>query len=179
MRKQRLTPLAKRPAAIGDKAANILPSHAVAELDLRTTPGAEPAYLVRVLEAHIVHQGYHLVSGEPTAEDRSKYDKLASLIVVRGSKAAITPMDSPLAAWAQATLARTFAVGDEPAKTVRVRMMGGGLPTDKLVEALDLPFVIIPLVNGDNNQHSFDENIRLGHYLAGIRALTGLLQSPY
>jgi acetylornithine deacetylase/succinyl-diaminopimelate desuccinylase-like protein len=78
---------------------------------------------------------------------------------------------------AQVTLASTFAVGDEPAKTVRVRMMGGGLPTDKLVEALDVPFVIIP--HGDNNQHSFDENIRLGHYLAGIRTFTGLLRAPY
>jgi acetylornithine deacetylase/succinyl-diaminopimelate desuccinylase-like protein len=57
--------------------------------------------------------------------------------------------------------------------------MGGGLPTDKLVEALELPFVTVPLVDGDNNQHSFDENIRVGHYLAGIRAFTGLLRSPY
>jgi hypothetical protein len=30
-------------------------------------------------------------------------------------------------------IVRHFAVGGEPAKTVRVRMMGGGLPTDKLV----------------------------------------------
>jgi hypothetical protein len=29
-------------------------------------------------------------------------------------------------------IVRHFAVGGEPAKTVRVRMMGGGLPTDKL-----------------------------------------------
>ena len=60
-------------------------------------------------------------------------------------------------------------------------MMGGSVPTDKLVGALDLPFVIIPLVNPDNNQHSFDENIRLGHYLASIRAFTeiALLRSPY
>jgi acetylornithine deacetylase/succinyl-diaminopimelate desuccinylase-like protein len=166
-------------AAIGDKAANILPSHAVAELDLRTTPGADPAYLVRALETHIARQGYHLVSDEPTSEERSKYDKLASLIVEPGSKAVRSPMDSPLGAWAQATLANTFASGNEPAKTVRIRMVGASLPTDKLVEALELPFIGIPLVNGDNNQHSFDENIRIGHYLAGIRAFTGLLRSPY
>jgi hypothetical protein len=36
-----------------------------------------------------------------------------------------------------------------------------------------------PLVNGDYNQHSFDENIRIGHYLAGIRAFTEILRSPY
>jgi acetylornithine deacetylase/succinyl-diaminopimelate desuccinylase-like protein len=166
-------------ASIGEKAANIVPSHAVAEIDLRTTPGADPAYLVRALERHIAAQGYHLVRSEPTAEERAKYDKLASLVQGRASRAAFTPMDSPLGAWAQAALASTFAVEGDPAKTVRIRMMGGSVPTDKLVEALDLPFVIIPLVNGDNNQHSFDENIRIGHYLAGIRAFTGLLRSPY
>jgi acetylornithine deacetylase/succinyl-diaminopimelate desuccinylase-like protein len=166
-------------AAVGEKAANIVPSHAIAEIDVRTTPGADPAYLVRALERHIAAQGYHLVRGEPTADERAKYDKLASLVQERGSRAAFTPMDSPLGTWAQAALAQTFAVEGDPANIVRIRMMGGSVPTDKLVEALDLPFVIIPLVNGDNNQHSFDENIRIGHYLAGIRAFTGLLRSPY
>jgi hypothetical protein len=45
--------------------------------------------------------------------------------------------------------------------------------------ALELPFVIVPLVNGDNNQHSFDENLRLGQFLDGTRAFAGLLRSPY
>jgi acetylornithine deacetylase/succinyl-diaminopimelate desuccinylase-like protein len=166
-------------AAVGDKATNIVPSHAMAEIDLRTTPGADPAYLVGVLERHIVGQGYHLVRGEPTAEERARYDKLASLVQGRGSRAAFTPTDSTLGAWAQSALANTFAVEGERARTVRIRMMGGSVPTDKLVEALDQPFVIIPLVNGDNNQHSFDENIRIGNYLAGIRAFTGVLRSPY
>jgi acetylornithine deacetylase/succinyl-diaminopimelate desuccinylase-like protein len=62
---------------------------------------------------------------------------------------------------------------------VRIRMMGGSVPTDKLVEALERPFVIVPLVNPDNNQHSFDENLRIGHFLDGIRAFTGLLRSPF
>ena len=28
--------------------------------------------------------------------------------------------------------------------------------------------MIVPLVNGDNNQHTFDENMRVGHYVEGI-----------
>ena len=99
--------------------------------------------------------------------------------MVRGSAAAFTPLDSDVGAWAQATLGRTFAIEGEPAKTVRIRMMGGSVPTDKLVSALGIPFVIIPLVNPDNNQHSFDENLRLGHYFNGIRAFTGLLRAPF
>jgi acetylornithine deacetylase/succinyl-diaminopimelate desuccinylase-like protein len=166
-------------AAVGNKGANIVPSKAVAELDLRTTPGAGASYLVGLIEQHIRAKGYHLSDGAPTDEERDTYDKIASLTVARGSAAAITPLDSPIGAWAQRTLARTFETGDEPVKTVRIRMMGGSVPTDQLVDALDLPFVIVPLVNPDNNQHSFDENLRIGHFLNGTRAMTGLLRSPF
>jgi acetylornithine deacetylase/succinyl-diaminopimelate desuccinylase-like protein len=162
-----------------EKGANIIPSSATAELDLRTTPGASPSYLVGLVEAHIRSKGYHLAKGNPTDEEREQHDKMASLTVARGSAAAFTQLDSPIGAWAQASLARTFATGNEPAKTVRIRMMGGSVPTDKLVEALELPFVIVPLVNADNNQHSFDENLRLGHFLDGIHAFAGMLRTPY
>jgi acetylornithine deacetylase/succinyl-diaminopimelate desuccinylase-like protein len=165
-------------AAVGDKGANIIPSHAVAELDLRTTPGATPAQLAGLIEKHIRDRGYHLTAGEPTDEERARHDKIASLKVARGSEAAFTEVDSPVGNWVQGTFARTFARDGEAAKTVRIRMMGGSVPTDKLVQALNIPFVIVPLVNPDNNQHSFDENLRLGHYLDGIRAMTGLLRSP-
>jgi acetylornithine deacetylase/succinyl-diaminopimelate desuccinylase-like protein len=166
-------------AAIGDKGANIVPSKATAELDLRTTPGAGPDYLVGLIERHVRAQGYHLTPGEPSDEERATHDKIASLVVARGSAAAFTNLDSPVGAWAQSTLAKTFADGERPAETVRIRMMGGSVPTDKLVDALDLPFVIVPLVNPDNNQHSFDENLRLGHFLDGTRAILGLVRSPF
>ena len=55
-------------------------------------------------------------------------------------------------------------------------MMGGSVPTDSLVDILGAPFVIVPLVNGDNNQHTFDENMRVGHYVEGVRTIVGMLQ---
>src|SRR5262249_50207070 len=166
-------------AAVGEKGANIIPSKAVAELDLRTTPGASPDYLVGLIAAHVRARGYHLTDGDPTDDERAQHDKLASLSVDRGRPAAFTQLDSPVGGWAQTSLAKTFATDNEPARTVRIRMMGGSVPTDKLVDALGLPFVIVPLVNADNNQHSFDENLRVGHFLDGIRAFTGMLQSPF
>lgn len=162
-------------AAIGEKAATIVPSHAQAELDLRTTPGATPDYLFKRIEQHVISKGYHLVDGEPTDEERAKYDKLATLTLGQGgSNAAYTPLDSPLGAWATAALTETF--GSAP---VIIRMMGGTVPTDKLVDALGMPFVIIPLVNVDNNQHSFDENLRIGHYLDGVKTIVGLIRTAY
>jgi acetylornithine deacetylase/succinyl-diaminopimelate desuccinylase-like protein len=57
-------------------------------------------------------------------------------------------------------------------------MMGGTVPTDVLVEALHLPFVLIPTVNGDNNQHAQDENLRVGHFLSGTEIVYSLLTTP-
>jgi acetylornithine deacetylase/succinyl-diaminopimelate desuccinylase-like protein len=159
-------------AAIGDKGANIVPKQATAELDLRTTPETPPDYLVHLIEAHVRSRGYYLVQGEPTDAERAVHDKIASIVLGRGSQAAYTRMDSAEGAWTYAALKQ--ASGDEP---VRIRMMGGSVPTDKLVAELGVPFLIVPLVNSDNNQHSYDENLRVGHYLAGVRTLFTLLRS--
>ncbi|GKW44118.1 hypothetical protein KP17_01980 [Pectobacterium parvum] len=57
-------------------------------------------------------------------------------------------------------------------------MMGGTLPMSGAVSVLKVPYVIIPLVNSDNNQHSFDENLRLGNYLEGIRTIVAMATTP-
>ena len=57
---------------------------------------------------------------------------------------------------------------------MRIRMMGGTVPTGAAVEALWVPFAIVPLVNADNNQHSFDENMQLGNHMDGVKGLVGL-----
>jgi len=161
-------------AAIGEKGANIIPNKAAAELDLRTTPEAPPQHLMKLIEDHIRARGYHLVKDEPTDAERAQHDKIASFKLGRGSRAAYTPMDSAAGGWAFAALQQASG-GTEP---VRIRMMGGSVPTDKLVDALGVPFLIIPLVNGDNNQHSFDENMRIGHYVQGVRTMLTLLRTP-
>jgi acetylornithine deacetylase/succinyl-diaminopimelate desuccinylase-like protein len=162
-------------ASVGDKASNIVPHLAVAELDLRTTPETPPEYLFGRLTEHVKAQGYHLVAGEPTDADRATYDRLASLKLGTGGHAARTPMDSPLGSWALDALKSTAPA----VNPVRIRMMGGSVPTDSLVEALGAPFVIVPLVNADNNQHTFDENLRIGHYVDGVHTLLVLLRTPF
>ncbi len=62
---------------------------------------------------------------------------------------------------------------------VRIRMMGGTLPTHAIVGPLKAPFVQVPVVNADNNQHAYDENLRMGHYLLGMRTMAALLTAPY
>ena len=162
-------------ASIGNKASNIVPHLAIAEMDLRTTPETPPPYLFGLIEAHIRKQGYHLVKGEPTDAERASYDKLASFSLNGGGRAVRTPLDSPLGAWAF-TILKASSPGANP---VRIRMMGGSVPTDSLVEILEAPFVILPLVNGDNNQHTYDENMRIGHYVEGVGTVLSILRTPF
>jgi acetylornithine deacetylase/succinyl-diaminopimelate desuccinylase-like protein len=61
---------------------------------------------------------------------------------------------------------------------VRIRMMGGTLPTEVLVGDLHLPYVMVSTVNSDNNQHTHDENLRLGNLVTGTRTIGALLDSP-
>lgn len=159
--------------AVGDKVANIVPSQAVAELDLRTTPRSDGKYLGQLIEKHIRQRGYHLVTGQPTDADRARFDKLASFhFQVDGTEAAGSPIESPVGRWAYAAMREVFGAEPEP---VRIRMMGGTVPTAEIVEVLRVPFVIVPLVNADNNQHASNENMRMGNYLQGVRAIHGLL----
>jgi acetylornithine deacetylase/succinyl-diaminopimelate desuccinylase-like protein len=39
--------------------------------------------------------------------------------------------------------------------------MGGSLPIYLFEEALEIPIVILPIANHDNNQHGRDENLRI------------------
>lgn len=160
-------------ASVGSQAANIVPHQALAELDLRTTEEADAGYLLGLLRKHVEAQGYHLVAGEPTEQERATYPKLARLVAGPSAEAARQPVDTPIVRWAGTALAR------DAAEPVRIRQMGGTMPTHQIVAPLGMPFVLVSMVNADNNQHTFDENLRMGNYLSGIRTWLGLLGTPY
>ncbi|MGH8175085.1 MAG: M20/M25/M40 family metallo-hydrolase [Steroidobacter sp.] len=165
-------------AAVGAKAANIVPHEAVAELDLRTTPDSEGRRLFALLKRHVEQQGYHLVEKSPSDEERARHDKLASLRLGSVQAAVRVPTDAPVGRWAFGAL-KTATAPNPNVEPVRIRMMGGTVPTDVLVNALQLPFILMPTVNADNNQHSHDENLRIGNFITGTEAIYSLLTTPY
>jgi acetylornithine deacetylase/succinyl-diaminopimelate desuccinylase-like protein len=164
--------------AVGAKAANIVPSEAIAELDLRTTPEVAGRHLFDLVRNHIAKQGYHLVYAAPTDAERASYDKLASFRLGEVQAAERMPMDAPVGRWALHALrsANGPTPGEDP---VRIRMMGGTVPTDVLVEALHLPFILVPTVNADNNQHTHDENLKIGAFITGTQTVYSLLTTQY
>ena len=165
-------------AGVGALATNILPSQAVAELDLRTTPETDGRNLYDLVRAHIESAGYHLVDGEPTDSERAQFDKLARFTLGSTQAAMRMPMDSALGRWANTALRSSTAPrpGEAP---VQIRMMGGTVPTDVLVQALQLPFLLVPTVNDDNNQHAANENLRIRHFVTGTETIYSLLTTPY
>ena len=161
-------------ADVGDKVAGIIPNKAVAELDLRTTVEADGDYLVGLVRGYVESQGYFLVDHDPTDAERAAHPRIAQLKRGHGEDAARQEIDSAVGRWASAALAH--ASGQAP---VLVRQMGATVPTAGLVRPLDMPFILVPTVNPDDNQHTYDENLRMGNFLSGMTSMLGLLQTPY
>jgi acetylornithine deacetylase/succinyl-diaminopimelate desuccinylase-like protein len=94
---------------------------------------------------------------------------------VRGSgyRAARTPLDDPLG---QAVVEAATRVADQ--EVVRLPSLGGSLPLYLFQQPADLPVIVVPIVNHDNNQHGADENLRLGNLAYGIDLMAELLTLP-
>jgi acetylornithine deacetylase/succinyl-diaminopimelate desuccinylase-like protein len=167
-------------ASIGEKAANIIPRDATAELEIRTTTEAGRDYLTGLLRKHILAQGFVIVDGPPSDEVRAAHPRLASLQPRDGEiLPARQSLDSRVRTWVEGAL-RSAHEGTGPrAAPVLIRALGASVPTQKIATPLGLPFVLVPTVNPDNNQHTYDENLRLGNYLTGIRSMVGLMTTPY
>jgi acetylornithine deacetylase/succinyl-diaminopimelate desuccinylase-like protein len=164
-------------ADIGPKARTIVPATAIAEIDLRTVPETPPQALFDLLKSHVEKQGFHVVKGLPTPEERARHPKLVSLDLggISSSGTAVrTELTAPIGQWLRRSFVNTY--GKDP---VQIRMMGGTVPTGVAVDALNVPFAIVPFVNADNNQHSANENMRLGNYVEGVRGLAGMLTEPF
>jgi hypothetical protein len=58
---------------------------------------------------------------------------------------------------------------------VRIRTLGGSVPAGPFIEAFQVPTVGISLANFDDNQHTDNENLRLGNLWNGILALAAIM----
>lgn len=157
-------------AWIGKQTRTIVPDKAVAQIGIRLVPETDGDHLLDLLREHIKDQGYYLIDREPTAEERLKHEKIATFVGSKWVNAFRTEIDSPTGQWLTSALEGTF---NSP--PVNIRIMGGTVPVTPLIEALGVPAVIVPMVNMDNNQHSPNENLRLGNLRTGIKTCLAIL----
>ncbi len=162
-----------RSAWVGSEARTIVPDIALAELDIRLVPESDPKRLLALIENHIQDQGFTILDHDPSDEERMRYPKIVKMTKSISYQAFRTPMDSDAGVWLRKAMNRAY--GKEP---VQIRISGGSIPISPFVDALGIPAVTIPTVNSDNNQHSPNENLRLGNYKEGIYAIISVLTEP-
>ena len=161
-------------AWVGEQARTVIPPAATAELDIRLVVESDPDRLMALLRSHIESLGYTVLDRAPTAEERRRHARIVSLEHELSYGAFRSDMDSPAGMMARAGLRQLY--GEEP---ILIRTMGGSIPIAPIIDALDVPAAIVPTVNIDNNQHSPNENLRLGNFVEGIVMLMAVLsQSP-
>jgi acetylornithine deacetylase/succinyl-diaminopimelate desuccinylase-like protein len=160
-------------AGVGKQSANVIPTKAVASLDLRLVLGNDWKRQQQKVIDHIVRMGFHVLDKEPTDADRMNYDKLCMVKRSDGYNAQKTSMDDPFAK--RIVRAVNTAIGKSP---VLMPTLGGSLPLFIFEQQLNAHPVTLPIANHDNNQHAENENIRIGNLWDGLEIFASIMLLP-
>ena len=153
-------------ARTGAQASNVIPATATATIDIRLVKGIDTATAARRVIDHIRAQGYYVVETDPDAQIRMAHPRVAKVTVDGGGyNASRTSMDLPIS---QLVL-RTAEAARGP--VVKLPTMGGSVPLCMIEEILHAPTITVPIANHDNNQHSFNENLRIQNLWDGIELM--------
>jgi len=154
----------------GAQASNVIPSTATASIDMRLVKGMDHKTILARLVEHVRKQGYFVTDTEPNAETRMAHPKVAMVRTTDfGYNAVRTSMDLPISR----ELIRVVESARGPA--VKMPTMGGSVPLEAIERAVQTRTITVPMANHDNNQHSFNENIRLQNLWDGIELISALL----
>jgi acetylornithine deacetylase/succinyl-diaminopimelate desuccinylase-like protein len=154
---------------IGAQASNVIPATATASIDIRLVKGMDARATAERVIAHIRKQGFFVVDQEPTAAIRMAHPKVIRVVSGGGENAVRTPMDLPVSQ----EVIRVVESVRGPA--VKLPNMGGGLPLLSIERPLGARTIVVPIANHDDNQHSFDENLRIQNLWDGIELMAALI----
>ncbi len=157
---------------VREERRTIIPSTAIAEIDIRLVLESDPERMIKLLRDHIATQGFYITEGKPTSKERNTHNRIASFTHEISYRAFRTEFDTGIGHWLSDALAK--AQGEEP---IKIRTSGGSIPISPFVNKLNIPAVGVPTVQRDNNQHSPNENLRLGNYVNGIKTIYAILSS--
>jgi acetylornithine deacetylase/succinyl-diaminopimelate desuccinylase-like protein len=157
-------------ARVGAEASNVIPATATASIDIRLVKGMDPQRTGDRVVAHIRKHGFFVVDTPATPAIRLAHSRVIWVDRARGGLGAVrTPLDLPIA---QDVIR---VVEQVRGSTVKLPNMGGNLPLANIERPLGTRTIVVPIGNHDNNQHSFDENLRLQNLWDGIELMAALL----
>ena len=148
----------------GDKPKTIIPEFAKVNIDVRLVMETDGEQQLQKIKNHIKKQGFLLLDRVPTDSERLSNSKIVTFIGDKGVNAFRTNIELEFGNLLQKEFKNTFK--ESP---VIIRTMGGTVPIIPAIKVLDIPAIIVPMVNMDNNQHNPNENIRIGNIRQGIK----------
>jgi acetylornithine deacetylase/succinyl-diaminopimelate desuccinylase-like protein len=150
----------------------VIPNIAIANFDLRLVAGTSGSDMLQKIRAHIAAQGFHMVDRDPDDATRAQYRDIVKLVATRPTEAYRIGATTPQAAGIIEAL--THAFNQPPVVLVT---SGATLPVADISDASGAPAILVPTVNFDNNQHTDNENIRLGHLFSAVRTIAAIITS--
>jgi acetylornithine deacetylase/succinyl-diaminopimelate desuccinylase-like protein len=157
-------------AQTGAHAANVIPSTATVDLDLRLVVGIDWREQQDRVEDYVRSHDYFVVSDPPSREILLAHAKVALVKKdAAGYNAVRTPMDLPIAAEVIA------AVKAARATVIEWPTTGGSVPLGAMERAAHTRTITVPIANHDDNQHAANENLRLQNLWDGIETMASLL----
>jgi acetylornithine deacetylase/succinyl-diaminopimelate desuccinylase-like protein len=160
-------------AFVGINTTNVIPATVDASIDIRLVRETPAKAMIEKIRAHIRSRGFHIVDAEPGDATRARYRDIIKFTVsgiTEGYRTSLTIDPSK-----RVVAALTGEYGVSP---VLIRTMGGTLPVADLIKVLDVPTIVVPTANFDNNQHSHNENVRVGDFFTSVRTMAALLTMP-
>ena len=154
------------------KSRNIIQPTAQASLNFRLVKNQTPTGVKQKVEAHLKSKGYRIMRRLPSLSDRRQFPKILKLDWRPGAYGAFkTPLDGPESLKLVEIL---NGIDDKP--TMQTPTLGGSLPIVLFEESLNVPIIVLPIANHDNNQHGRNENIRLQNLWDAIKIYAAVIQ---
>jgi acetylornithine deacetylase/succinyl-diaminopimelate desuccinylase-like protein len=152
----------------------VIPGSATAEIAMRLVKENSPQTMQDRVIAHIRKQGYFITDKEPDVAMLASHPRIAR--ITRRANAAggawRTDPRNPQAIFVANALRAAW--GD---RLVQLRTLGGTVPANQFIDSLQVPVVGVALANFDDNQHTDDENLRLGNLWDGIETLAAIMRA--
>lgn len=148
---------------VGPAANNAIPTQADISIDFRLVPDQTPQSVRTQVERFLTAKGWTLVTTAPDLDMRLSHPRIVKVSWSSGYPGLRTDLGTP-AARALITATRDAAGGH----LALVPMIGGSVPLYLFRQTLQVPVIILPIVNHDDSQHAPDENLRLKNLWDGI-----------
>ena len=109
----------------------------------------------------------------PSKDLRMQHEKIARITERGVTNAFRTELSNPYGEHLAGILQGSFDT-----EVVKIRIAGGTVPIAPFINELDIPAFLLPMVNSDNNQHSPNENLKIGHIAYGIKTFYSVFSTP-